>query len=199
VLVNSAQQIVAMYSGDFRKEHRAGLEMARHIWMTRLDPVDVAVYSPGDGRERYLESSFFITLDSAYLATKPDGVIILVASMAGGYAPAGGGLPFSDRMSTHELFELPSPDIARALIDSTGNIRTASMIFAAKRVLEQRTVVLVAEGIERAEARRLGFGASFRTFDDALAFATSVKGPAATMATCFPRGIQWRIMPWREG
>ncbi len=199
VLVNSAQQIVAMFSGDFRKEHRAALPRAREIWMTRLDPVDVAVYSPGDGRERYLESSLFITLDSALLATKPDGVIVLVASSAGGYAPAGGGLEFSEHTSAQELFRLSSPEIARAMIDSTGNVRTASILFAAKRVLEQRTVILVAEGIDPAEARAFGFAACVRTPAEGLALAESIKGASATMATCFPRGIQWRIMPWREG
>jgi lactate racemase len=199
VLVNSAQQIVAIYSGDFRQEHRAALALAREIWMTKLDPVDVAIYSPGDGRETYLESSLFITLDSALLATKPDGVIVLVASAAGGYAPATGGLPFSERMATRELFKRSATEIARHMIDATGNLRTASMIFAAKRVLEQRTVLLVAEGIEPAEARAFGFADGFHDVDAALACARSIKGAGAAFATCFPRGIQWRILPWREG
>lgn len=199
VLVNSAQQIVAVYSGDFRKEHRTAInEVGREIWMTRMEPADIAVYSPGDGRERYLESSLFITLDSAELATKPDGVIILVASAAGGYAP-GGGLEYNDRQNSREIFKLSSPEIARAMIDTAGNVRTASILFAAKRVLEQRTVLLVAEGIEPAEARSFGFADCVRSVDAALERAFAWKGRDATVATCFPRGIQWRILPWREG
>lgn len=200
VLVNSAQQIVAIYSGDFRQEHRAALnDKGREIWMTRMAPVDVAIYSPGDGRERYLESSLFITLDSAMLATRPDGVIILVASAAGGYAPEGGGLPFSDRLSARDLLKRSSPEIARAMIDTTGNVRTASILFAAKRVLEQRAVLLVAEGIDPAEARAFGFADCVPSVDAALERALAWKGRDATLATCFPRGIQWRILPWREG
>ncbi len=199
VLVNSDQQIVAVYSGDFRKEHRAALDVARQIWMTKLDPVDVAIYSPGDGRERYLENSLFITLDSAELATKPDGVIILIASAAGGYAPAGGGWPYNAHQTSQELMKQSSPEIARAMIESRGNLRSASMVFAAKRVLEQRKVFLVCEGIEPGEAKALGFAGCFRSFDAALAEAWALKGRAASIATCFPRGIQWRIMPWREG
>ncbi len=200
VLVNSSQQIVAVYSGDFRKEHRTAIdEVGREIWMTRLEPADIAVYSPGDGREQYLESSLFITLDSAELATKSDGVIILVASAAGGYAPAGGGLQYNERQTSREIFKLSSPEIARAMIDADGNVRTASILFAAKRVLEQRTVILVAEGIDPAEARAFGFADCVRSFDDALERALAWKGRDATVATCFPRGIQWRILPWREG
>ena len=98
---------------------------------------DVAVYHPGTGRDGYLESSIFISLDSALLATKADGVIVFVVSAQGGYSPANSGLPFGDKMSALDLFKLPSHEIARAMIDSVGNIRTGSMIFSAKRVLEQ--------------------------------------------------------------
>jgi nickel-dependent lactate racemase len=199
VLVNSDQQIVDVYSGDFRREHRAALPKAREIWMTRMEPVDIAIHAPGDGRDRFLESSLFITLDSALLATKPDGVIILVASSAGGYAPANGGLPYSDRVSSRELFQQSASAIAKEMILSAGNLRTASMLFAAKRVLEQRTVLLVAEGVTPAEARSFGFAEGFRSFDAALDYAQALKGPGATIETCFPRHIQWRIMPWREG
>ncbi len=199
VLVNSDTHIVDVYSGDFRKEHRAALPKAREIWMTRGEPVDVAVFAPGDGRDRYLESSLFITLDSALLATKPDGVIILMASSVGGYAPEGGGLQFSDTLSSRELFQKSSQEIALAMIDSTGNVRTSSILFAAKRVLEQRTVFLVAEGIEPAEAKSYGFAASFTSFEAARQAAVALKGSGATFGTCFPRFIQWRIMPWREG
>jgi nickel-dependent lactate racemase len=198
VLINSDQRIVDVYSGEHRQEHRAALPKAREIWMTRLDPVDVAVYSPGDGRDRYLESGLWISFDSAFLATKPDGVIIWIAASSGGYA-AGSGLPFRADMPSRELFKLPSHEIARLMIDSRGNVRTSSMLFAMRRVLEQRTVLLVSEGIDPAEARAFGFAGGYRDFDAALQHARSLKGPAATMATCFPRGIQWRIMPWREG
>jgi lactate racemase len=199
VLVNSSQQIVDMYSGDFRQEHRAALPTARQIWMTRMEPVDVAVYHPGTGRDGFLESSIFISLDSALLATKRDGVIVFVVSAEGGYAPANGGLPFGNRLSTLELFKLPGHEIARAMIDSVGNIRTGSMIFSAKRVLEQRTVLLASEGIAPPEARAIGFAEGFPSADAAVAHARQLKRPGATIATCFPRGIQWRILPWREG
>src|SRR5205823_4366523 len=102
-LVNSVPEIVAIYSGDFRQEHRAALPQAREIWMTKLDPVDVAVYSPGDGREQHLESSLFISLDSAFLATRSDGVIVFLSPSAGGYASNGTGMPFSDTMTSREL------------------------------------------------------------------------------------------------
>lgn len=198
VLVNSDQRIVDVYSGEHRQEHRAALPAAREIWMTKLDPVDIAVYSPGGGRDRYLESSLWITMDSAFLATKPDGVIILIAASSGGYA-SGAGLPFRDDFNSRELFKLSSQEIARLMIDSHGNVRTSSMLFAMKRVLEQRTVLLVSEGIDPAEAREFGFAGCYPTFDAALHHARALKGATATMATCFPRGIQWRIMPWREG
>jgi nickel-dependent lactate racemase len=198
-LVNSDVQIVDVYSGDFRREHRAALPRAREIWMTRLDPVDIAVYSPGDGREQYLESSLFISLDSAMLATKPDGVIVFVTSSQGGYAANGTGMPYSEKLTARELLKLPGHEIARQMIDATGNVRTGSILFAAKRVLEQRQVLLVCDGIDAAEARAFGFAGCYRTVDDALAHARALKGSSATMATCFPRHIQWRIMPWREG
>ncbi|HEX5416330.1 MAG TPA: lactate racemase domain-containing protein [Chloroflexota bacterium] len=199
VLVNSDQRIVGVFSGDFRKEHRAALPTAREIWMTRLEPVDIAVFSPGDQREYYLESSLFLSLDAALLATRPDGVIIFLASARGGYAPEGGGLSFNYRTTAREVLTWSSPEIARAMIDAEGNVRTGSILFAAKRVLEQRAVFLVSEGIDPAEARAFGFADGFGTFEEALARARALKGSAASLATCFPRGIQWRILPWREG
>lgn len=199
VLVNSDQQIVEIYSGEHRQEHRAALPKAREIWMTQMDPVDIAVYHPGDGRDRYLESSLWISLDSAFLATKPDGVIVFVNAAPGGYATESGGLPFREDVPSRDLFKRSSAEIARLMIDSAGNVRTSSMIFAMKRVLEQRSVILVSEGIDPAEAQALGFAGSYRSIEPALDHARALKGNAATMATCFPRGIQWRIMPWREG
>lgn len=198
VLVNSDQRIVDVYSGDHRQEHRAALPDAREIWMTRMDPVDVAVYHPGDGRDRYLESSLWISLDSAYLATRSDGVILWLTSASGGYAQ-GNGLPFRDDFPSRELFKLGSSEIARLMIDGNGNIRTASILWAMKRVLEQRTVILVSEGISADEAQAYGFATAYPRVEAALAHAREIKGPGATMATCFPRGIQWRILPWREG
>lgn len=198
VLVNSDQQIVDVYSGEHRQAHRAALPKARQIWMTRMEPVDVAIYHPGEGRDRYLESSLWISMDSAFLATKPDGVIVWLAAASGGYAQ-GPGLPFREGYSSRDLLQLSSQEIARLMIDSTGNVRTSSMLFAMKRVLEQRTVILVSEGISSDEARSLGFAACYPRVEPALARARELKGPGATMATCFPRGIQWRILPWREG
>lgn len=198
VLVNSDQRIVEVFSGDHRQEHRAALPVAREIWMTRMKPVDIAVYHPGDGRDRYLESSLWISLDSAYLATRPDGVILWLTAASGGYAQ-GKGLPYRDDFPSRELFKLSSPEIARLMIDGSGNIRTASILWAMKRVLEQRTVILVSDGISAEEARGFGFVAAYPRVEPALAHARELKGSAATMATCFPRGIQWRILPWREG
>ena len=194
VLVDSHERIVDVYSGDFVREHRAALPKAREIWMTEIEPTDVCVFYPGDTRERSLESAMFVSINAADLATKPDGIIIACLS-----AVDRGGLPYNERQSGRDVLKMRADEIAREMIHARGNLRTASIHFATRHVLDRKRVYLVCDGVDEAEGRDFGFSAVFRSFDAALAQALEAKGPAATIAVNFPRGICWRQMPWREG
>jgi nickel-dependent lactate racemase len=194
VLVDSREQIVDVYSGDFVAEHRAALPKARDIWMTRLEPTDVCVFYPGDGRERNLEGGMFVSINAADLATKPDGIIIACLS-----AVDRNGLPYNERQSGRDVLKMRADEIAREMINTRGNVRTASIHFATRHVLDRKRVYLVCDGVDLAEGQEMGFTAVFRSFDDALARALEEKGRAATISVNFPRGICWRQMPYREG
>jgi len=194
VLVDSHERIVDVYSGDFVLEHRAALPKAREIWMTPLDPTDICVFYPGDGRERSLESAMFVSINAADLATKPDGVIIACLS-----AVEQTGLPYNDRQTGRDVLKMRAEEIAREMINARGNLRTASIHFATRHVLDRKRVYLVCDGVDQIEGRELGFADVFRSFDDALARALEEKGRGATISVNFPRGICWRQMPYREG
>ena len=63
----------------------------------KKEKTDVHVFYPGDTRERTLESSMFISISAADLATKPDGVIITCLSAVDGFCH-GEGLPYNGRL-----------------------------------------------------------------------------------------------------
>ena len=198
ILIDSRERVVAVYSGDQRLEHRAALPQARDIWMTRMEPTDISVFYPGDIRERSLESSLFITITSADLAAKPDGILIGCLSAVDGYA-AGRGSPYNAEQTGRDVLKLSAEAIARDMIMRRGSVRTASMHYASRRTLERKRVYLVCDGIDPSEAAEFGFAATFRSFDEALGQALEVKGDAATISVNIPTFSTYRRMPWREG
>jgi nickel-dependent lactate racemase len=198
VLVDSRERIVDIYAGDFVREHRAALPRAREIWMTPMEPTDIALFHPGDGRERTLESAMFISITAADLATRPDGIIIAALSAVDGYS-LGPGMPYGEGKTSRDVLKMPAEEIARDMIFGRGNIRTGSIHFATRHTLDRKRVFLVSDGIDPVEGREFGFAEVFGSFDAALARALEEKGSGATISTNFPRGICWRQMPWREG
>jgi lactate racemase len=210
LLIDRQARIVDVYAGDFVAEHRAALNnRARAIWMNKMAPADIYVLYPGETSEKYLSSSFFIRIEGAELGTKPDGIIILALSAAGGWAPP--TVPGDRWLSAeqgYELFQAGTAEIARQMVRKAVDVRGASILYTARRVLERRKVILVSDGITPAAARALGFYQGTACFDDALAIALEEKGQEASMAVNIladpipnppGRPVTWRAMPWREG
>ncbi|MCX6048852.1 MAG: lactate racemase domain-containing protein [Chloroflexi bacterium] len=210
LLINRKAEIVDVYAGDFVAEHRAALDSrARAIWMTKMEPADIYVLYPGEGFEKHLSSSFFIRIEGAELGTKEDGIIILALSAAGGWAPPANP---KDRWLSpaqgYELFQAGTAEIAKQMVRKAVDVRGASILYTARRVLERRKVFLVSDGIQPGEARALGFHYATACFADAMAAALEEKGKAARIATNIladpvtnppGRPVTWRVMPWREG
>ena len=144
------------------------------------------------------------------MGTKEDGVIILVTPASKGWSasqPHGQENDLSPTQSA-ELFGAGTAEIAKQMVRKAVNIRTASMLYTARRVLERRKVILVGDGIAPAEARALGFQHCTPCFDDALALAFADRGKDARVAVnlvsseipnTVGRAVAWRVMPWREG
>lgn len=210
VLIDSQARIVDAYAGDFVAEHRAALDKARQIWMTPMEPADIYVLYPGAWGSQHLLSSFFIRIEGAEWGTKDDGVIILVMPATGGWAPhqsSGHGREMGSD-ETAELFKTGTAEIAKQMVRKAVNVRTASMLYTARRVLERRKVILVSDGISPVEARAFGFHQGVSHFDDALALAFADRGKDARIAVNLVsseipspvnRSVAWRVMPWREG
>lgn len=211
LLVDSQARIVDVYAGHFVAEHRAALNgKARDIWMTKMEPADVYVLYPGEGSEQHLSSSFFIRIEGAELGTKDDGIIIMALSAAGGWASpqSSGHLREMSPSQTAELFKAGTEEIAKQMVRKEVNVRTASGLYTARRVLERRRVFLVCDGIQPQEACELGFEYCTPRFEDALAVALEDRGQNARTAVNIVdnsasnplgRPIAWRAMPWREG
>ena len=193
LLVNSAEQIVDVYAGDFRQEWRAAVAAAKEIWTTPMQPTDIAVVYPGDTRERYLGGATYITIAVGDAMTVPDGCMIMALSASGGWTTD----PSSDRhQSTAEQFALSSTEMARRMVRSHGNLRSWSNTYVPKVIMERKPVFLCCDGLTDAEARHLGFAGAYRDLDQALAAAGERIGrPQGSISVSFPRGIQWRMMP----
>lgn len=210
VLVDRRSRVVAVYAGAFVAEHRAALAQVRRIWMTPMAPADIYVLYPGQGAERHLEPCFFMNIEAAEVGTVPDGIIIMVLSAAGGWAantPSGHPLWMAPD-ETADLFRQGTEALARVLVRKSHNIRTCSMLYSARRVLDRRRVLLVCDGIAHDEARALGFAHCTPDYAEALALALAERGADARIAvriidnTIYPeagRPVSWRAMPWREG
>ena len=210
VLIDSQARIVDVYAGDFVAEHRAALAKARQIWMTPMEPADIYVLYPGAWASQHLLSSFFIRIEGAEWGTKEDGVIILVMPATGGWAPhqSGGHGREMGSAETEALFKAGTAEIAKQMVRKAVNVRTASMLYTARRVLERRKVILVSDGISPEEARAFGFQQGVSCLDDALALAFVDVGKDARIAVNLVsseipspvnRSVAWRVMPWREG
>jgi len=193
LLVNSAEQIVAVYAGDFRQEWRTAVAAAKEIWTTPMQPTDIAVVYPGDTRERYLGGATYLTIAIGDAMTAADGCVIMALSAAGGWTPD----PSSDRhQSTAEQFALNSAEMARRMVRSQGNLRSWSNAYVPKVIMERKPVFLCCDGFTDAEARSLGFAGAFSDMGEALAVAGQRIGrPQGSISASFPRGIQWRMMP----
>jgi nickel-dependent lactate racemase len=211
VLIDRQARIAGVYAGDFVAEHRAALDgLAREIWMTRMEPADIYVLYPGEGSERYLESSFFIRIEGAELGVKEDGIIIMALSAAGGWASprTDGHQHWMSPDQTSALFGAGTEEIARVMVRRQANVRTCSSLYTARRVLERRRTFIACDGIQPGEAKRFGFQYCTPHFEDALALALEDRGKDARIAvnvvsnafTTPPgRPVAWRAMPWREG
>lgn len=198
VLVNSKAEVVDVYAGDFRREHRAALPKARQIWLTRLKaPTDIAVVYPSEVRERRLADSLWISLEASEFGTKEDGVIILALSAAEGWSSP--ERLAADAAAPAEMMRLDLEELAKMLVRKQGNIRNVSMVYSAKRVLASRRVFLVSDGISPEDAHAFGFALATRSFDEALAAALAERGHDASISMNIMRGIGWRTGPWREG
>jgi hypothetical protein len=233
VLVDRRARVVDVYGGDFYAEHRAALDRrARDIWMTPIGggkgeasaaaggvsaaagsasaAADIYVLYPGEGSEQHLESSFFIRIEGAEWGTAEDGIVILALSAAGGWSPqrSSGHQHWMSPEQTSALFKAGTEAMARAMVRREANVRTCSMLYTARRVLERRRTFLVCDGIPPEEARAYGFAFCTPDFDEALALALQERGRDARIAvnrvdnsyTTPPgRPVAWRAMPWREG
>lgn len=197
IVVNSKAEAVGVYAGDFVAEHRAAMPTARRIWMTKMDPVDIFVVYPGERGEEYLSSALWIRLEGADAGLKEGGITILVLSARGGWASR--AAIEGDMVGAPEMLKTSSEELTKLMVRKIGNIRSASMLYSSRRMLEKRRTFLVCEGIDPEEASQFGFAYCTRSFDEARAKALSERGRDARIAVNLQSTIGWRTMPWREG
>ena len=192
VLVNSSEEIVAVYAGDFRLEWRSAIAMAKDIWTTPMEPTDIAVLYPGETRERHLANPIYLTIPIGDAMTRPGGAIILTLSAAGGWSP----WERDEHGPSAEMFALSSVEIARRMVRAQGNVRSLHIAYMAKVIAERKPVYVHCDGFTAAEARSLGFASAGNSLDDLIAQASArTGGRDASISVGIPRGIQWRMMP----
>jgi hypothetical protein len=168
--------------------------MAKEIWTTPMEPTDVAVVYPGDTRERHLGAPVYLGFPIGDAMTKPTGTVVLTMSAAGGWSA--NSTPNDRYGPGAEMFKDSSEQIARKMVRTDGNVRSLHIAYMGKVAVERKPFFVHCDGFTDAEVKRFGFAGAFTSFDAALAAATEASGnPNGSISCCFPRGLQWRMIP----
>jgi nickel-dependent lactate racemase len=169
LVLNSRMECVGVTAGNVVAEHRAALVKARAIWGTPMDEkADIAVFYGGREVGNFI-NGIYATLLSANLATADDAIIIVVMSCSEGLA--------TTNAETLRMYTTPLEQYMRQLLHwEFPEMCHVAIPYPHRKVLAEKQVFLVNEGLSTDEAMRLGVSYSTKSFDDALDKAFQSKG-----------------------
>lgn len=157
VLVNADGAVADLVAGDPVHAHRLGVEKALRLFGTSVPEADIVIAGahPED-RDLWQAGK---ALYAAELPLRPDGEIILVASMDEGTG---------EHREFAELLGFSTEDILRRLEKSeTNNLLAGAAAFAQALVLEKARVSVVTRGLPAETARRASL-TPYATLQEAL-------------------------------
>ncbi|MCX8128456.1 MAG: nickel-dependent lactate racemase [Synergistetes bacterium] len=179
VVQNHRKEVVAVVAGDLEKAHLAGVEIARKANTVKISALaDVTIVSPGGyPRDVDLHQSQK-AIACAEMATKPGGIIILVAECKDGIGKFG-----------RWLKEASSPEDVIKRFEEEGYTHDASSKdFMLARALCNHKIIVVGANIDPADLKSMFFEVE-EDIQNAVAKAISEKGKDALILV-FPHASE---------
>ena len=170
VVLNATAEVVAVVAGDVIQAHRAGVELAKPVYMLDLPEKPDIVVASSHPADRDLWQGFK-PVNNCGMLVKDGGTLILIIPAPEGLAP--------DHMQLVELGTTPAEEVL-AMVER-GEIAdevAAATYLAFERTRRRIEIILVTEGIPCAEAAKIGIRAT-TDFSEALHAALGRHGSAA--------------------
>lgn len=163
VVLNASAEVVAVVAGDVVQAHRAGVEIARPIYTLELEERPDVVVASSHPADRDLWQGFK-PINNCGMLVKDGGTLILLIPAPEGIAP--------DHPQLEEFGTMPGEAVLKLVSDG----KVADEVAAATYVAFERTrrrieIILVSDGIDCAEARKIGITATScfaHALDDSL-------------------------------
>ncbi|MDQ1279907.1 MAG: lactate racemase [Thermoproteota archaeon] len=211
VVSNSQGQIIDIFAGDFEKEYNEGVtKVSSKLYGTEMDGrADIAIHLPTAkpmsqgpfADPKYLTGAMLQPLLAADMATKDDGISIIVQSAEGGFDSAGtlgGGFtdvdltlearrkrgyvdPFRHVTNVLQYLKMTSDELGWIMAMGQYDLRDASLMWQGRKTLDSKRMFL-ASLFPKEVALTLGFRYVTPNFDEALKKAFEEKGKDATIA-----------------
>ena len=149
VIMDGRQRVVGVVAGDLEEAHRKGCETARLVHEVRLPANSDIVIA--DGYPFDIEFwQVNKALDTAGLAVRPGGVVIIVSPCYEGLSSTNPEILEFGYRKVHEIIELVE---SGRICDKAVGIH---MIQVSKVAMEKATVILVTAGIPQRDVERVG-------------------------------------------
>jgi nickel-dependent lactate racemase len=170
VVLNASGQVVAVLAGDAIKAHRAGVEIARPIYTLALEEKPDVVIASSHPADRDLWQGFK-PVNNCGMLVKDGGTSILLIPAPEGIAP--------DHPELVAFGTAPGEHVLKLAEDGKVSDEVAAATYVAfDRTRRRVKVVLVSDGISRAEAQKIGIAAT-PSFPEALSTTLEVHGHSA--------------------
>ncbi len=161
-VINNLSEVVALVGGDVVLAHRRGVELAKPIFVRNIEKRASIVIAGAKPAERDLWQGFK-PLNNCGLAVEDGGVLILVIEAPEGISP--------DHQELVDLGTRTSKEVLRMLARKEIKDEVAAATYIAYRATkDNKSIILVSNGISATEAARIGAYA-VSTVDEALELA----------------------------
>ena len=170
----SRWEAAGVFAGDVVKEHREALQLAKKVWGTPMQKKADIVLFYGGTQVRNFVGGIYSSLLAASLATKEDGIIIVALSCSDGLRTVG--------EEDLRIYTTPLEDYMKQLLHwQFPKMCHVAIPYPHRKVLAEKRVFLVNEGMTQDEAKKLGVVYSTNSFEDALEEAFAEKGKDASI------------------
>ncbi|MEW6622660.1 MAG: nickel-dependent lactate racemase [Bacillota bacterium] len=181
VVMNHENEIVGVFSGDFVKAHREGVELTKQAYGVRIpEKADIVVVSSFPCDIDYWQAEK--GLISAYFAVKEKGYIVFAA-------PCSEGLEHN-HPKLREWMKYPYQEACKLVReispeDEEADLVAADLAICNARIIQKANVLVISEGISQDDVEVLGYR-RFDTLQQAVDFALEMV-PDGTVGV-LPRG-----------
>jgi nickel-dependent lactate racemase len=182
-----SRTLVDIFAGDVVEEWEAAAVAAQDVWATRItERSDISLYIPREG-STYMSGAFMYSAITPDMATKDDGLSILVVPAENGYSR-----PSAHQAFPPKLMRTHSDDMGWRLADGSYDGRDMSLMWQTRKIYDEKPTTIVTK-YPKKSAVALGFANVARSVDKALAMAFKEKGKDATISVVYQHNHMYPI------